>query len=472
MLAHPIAELDEQLGTLFANQPAIFHSVGYEPEWDRCVADALNRVRAQAHRLPRPGQIRDVRSLIDEMRLVKDVAEIATLRRRRRYLRRRPPPRHAPPPPRHPRIRSRSRADPRIPPARQPGASLPARSSPAAPTPACHYVENDRRMRDGDLLLIDAGCELDGYASDITRSFPVNGRFQRAPESHLRTVLAAQPPPLPRSAPAPAGTPPRRRHPGSRPGFIDLGLLRQPDAAIESGSYRQFYMHRTGALAGLDAYDAGEYKIGRRMAAPGPRQRPSPSNRRLHPPGRRCSRKPSGTSASASRTTPSSPPAAATSPPRHPEERRRHRSHVRIRLTPEPWSLDHETRPRHRRRRPGRHGPALALKDAGLDISCWSTPAPAAPPRPRSWRCRTAPADPGTPRHLGNCPPRRSRRSTFPPGRPLADGTGTPANTASRPGYGSAPARWPPPSTTPLAAAGIPVRDHAAVTGLPPVPTT
>ena len=80
--AHPIAELDEQLGTLFANQPAIFHSMGYEAAWDTRVTDALNRVRAQARTgCQAPGQIRDVRSLIDEMRLIKDASEIATMRR-------------------------------------------------------------------------------------------------------------------------------------------------------------------------------------------------------------------------------------------------------------------------------------------------------------------------------------------------------------------------------------------------------
>ena len=80
--AHPIAELDAKLAELLANQPAIFHSMGYEPDWDRRVTDALNRVRAQARSgCHAPAQIRDVRSLLDEMRLVKDAAEVATMRR-------------------------------------------------------------------------------------------------------------------------------------------------------------------------------------------------------------------------------------------------------------------------------------------------------------------------------------------------------------------------------------------------------
>ena len=262
--ARPIAELDEQLGTLLANQPAIFHSVGYEPEWDRRVADALNRVRAQARTgCHAPGQIRDVRSLIDEMRLVKDVAEIATLRRaaaisagaHRRAMRTA-----------RPGVHEYEVEAELIHEFRRHGSQAPAYSSIVASGPnACvlHYVENDRRMQDGDLLLIDAGCELDGYASDITRSFPVSGRFSGPQKAVYELVLAAQAAAIAEIRPG-AGW--NAGHDAATrvlaQGFIDLGLLSGSlDAAIESGSYRQFYMHRTGHWLGLDVHDAGEYKV-------------------------------------------------------------------------------------------------------------------------------------------------------------------------------------------------------------------
>ncbi len=262
--ARPIAELDEQLGTLLANQPAIFHSVGYEPEWDRRVADALNRVRAQARTgCHAPGQIRDVRSLIDEMRLVKDVAEIATLRRaaaisagaHRRAMRTA-----------RPGVHEYEVEAELIHEFRRHGSQAPAYSSIVASGPnACvlHYVENDRRMQDGDLLLIDAGCELDGYASDITRSFPVSGRFSGPQKAVYELVLAAQAAAIAEIRPGAswdAGHAAATRVLAQ--GFIDLGLLSGSlDAAIESGSYRQFYMHRTGHWLGLDVHDAGEYKV-------------------------------------------------------------------------------------------------------------------------------------------------------------------------------------------------------------------
>ena len=263
--ARPIAELDEQLGTLLANQPAVFHSVGYEPDWDRRVADALNRVRAQARTgCHAPGQIRDVRSLIDEMRLVKDAAEIATLRRAAGISA-------------GGHIRAMRAARPGvfeyeveaelIHEFRRHGSQAPAYNSIVASGPnACvlHYVENDRQLADGDLLLIDAGCELDGYASDITRSFPVSGRFSGPQKAVYELVLAAQAAAIAEIRP---GASWNAGHDAATrvlaQGFIDLGLLAGSlDAALETGTYRQFYMHRTGHWLGLDVHDAGEYKIG------------------------------------------------------------------------------------------------------------------------------------------------------------------------------------------------------------------
>jgi Xaa-Pro aminopeptidase len=127
-----------------------------------------------------------------------------------------------------------------------------------------HYVDNSASLGDGDLLLIDAGCELDGYASDITRTFPVNGRFSGPQRAVYELVLAA--------ASCCDCRSPAWRHWNDphdaavkvlAQGFIDLGLLQGTlDGVLEQESYRQFYMHRTGHWLGLDVHDAGEYKVG------------------------------------------------------------------------------------------------------------------------------------------------------------------------------------------------------------------
>jgi Xaa-Pro aminopeptidase len=145
------------------------------------------------------------------------------------------------------------------------GAQAPAYTSiVAGGANACtlHYNANNATLRDGDLLLIDAGCELDGYASDITRTFPVSGKFSPAQKDLYALVLAAQMAAIEKVAPGQHWNAP---HEAAlrvlAQGFIDFGLCSGTvDAVIESGSYRQFYMHRTGHWLGLDVHDAGEYK--------------------------------------------------------------------------------------------------------------------------------------------------------------------------------------------------------------------
>ena len=127
-----------------------------------------------------------------------------------------------------------------------------------------HYVSNDKILNDHTLVLIDAGCEVEGYAADITRTFPVNGRFNAAQKDVYEIVLAAQ-------AAAFAATAPGRHfmegHDAAvrvlAQGLIDLKLLSgDVDNLIEKGDYKRFYMHRTGHWLGLDVHDAGEYKVG------------------------------------------------------------------------------------------------------------------------------------------------------------------------------------------------------------------
>jgi Xaa-Pro aminopeptidase len=125
-----------------------------------------------------------------------------------------------------------------------------------------HYVENDGTLADGDLLLIDAGCELDGYAADITRTFPVSGTFTAPQREIYEMVLAAQAAAIDQVKPGNHWMAPHDAAVNVLvQGMIDLGLLNGSlEQALETESYKKFYMHRTGHWLGLDVHDAGAYK--------------------------------------------------------------------------------------------------------------------------------------------------------------------------------------------------------------------
>jgi len=263
--AHPIDELDTKLAELLADQPALWYSLGHDASWDARIATALNAVRAQTRAGKRaPTAIHDVRAVLDDMRLVKDAHEIALMRRaaqiagaaHRRAMRFAAPGKyeyeveaeflHE--------FRRQGSQAPSYPPIVAGGAN------------ACvlHYVDNNRRLQDGELLLIDAGCEVDGYASDITRTFPVNGRFTGPQADIYDLVLDAQTAAIAATRPGATFLAP---HDAAvrvlAQGFVDMRLLEgSVDGIIESGAYKRFYMHRTGHWLGLDVHDAGEYRNG------------------------------------------------------------------------------------------------------------------------------------------------------------------------------------------------------------------
>lgn len=126
-----------------------------------------------------------------------------------------------------------------------------------------HYTENNAAMADGSLVLIDAGAEVDGYAADITRTFPVNGRFSGEQKAVYEVVLAAQAAALDQVAPGRHWNAPHDAAVRTlTQGLVDLGLLSgEVDGLIEKNAYRRFYMHRTGHWLGLDVHDVGDYKI-------------------------------------------------------------------------------------------------------------------------------------------------------------------------------------------------------------------
>jgi Xaa-Pro aminopeptidase len=261
--AHSITMLDEMLPTLLADQPAMFCDVGENSEWDTRLIKWLNAVRAQVRTgIAAPSEIRDVRKLLDEMRLTKDAQELDIMRRAARISANahRRAMRHTRPGLNEYQIEAELLHE-----FRSHGAQAPAYTPiVAGGANGCvlHYVSNDAPLRDGDLLLIDAGCELDGYASDITRTFPVNGRFSPAQRDVYALVLAAQAAAIAKVAPGNAWQDP---HDAAVrvlvQGFVDLGLLTgSVDGLIESGDFRRFYMHRTGHWLGMDVHDCGEYK--------------------------------------------------------------------------------------------------------------------------------------------------------------------------------------------------------------------
>lgn len=261
--AYSINQLDELMPKLLANQSKLFYSLGAETAWDARVTAWLNQVKAQVRSgISAPDEILDVRKLLDEMRLYKSAYEIDVMRRSAKIAASA-----------HKRAMQKVRAGKmeyeieaeflhefyRF------GAQAPAYTSiVAGGTNACtlHYVANNATLKDGDLLLIDAGCELDGYASDITRTFPVNGQFSAAQKEVYELVLAAQTAAIAQVKPQSHWNAP---HDAALDvlvqGFIDMKLCKgSKDAVLESGAYRQFYMHRTGHWLGLDVHDAGEYK--------------------------------------------------------------------------------------------------------------------------------------------------------------------------------------------------------------------
>ena len=272
--AHPVTALDEAMTGLLENQPALFYPVGDDAEWDARAMRWLNAVRAKVRAgVAAPDRVQDVRTLIDDQRLVKDAHEQGVMRRAARIAcgAHRRAMQSARPGRSEYEIEAELLYE-----FRRNGAQFPAYSPiVAGGANACvlHYVFNDAPLRDGDLLLIDAGCELDGYASDITRTFPVNGRFSGPQRAVYEIVLAAQRTAIEAVKPGASWIAPHEAAVRVlAQGMLDLKLLSGSlDAVLEKEAYKRFYMHRTGHWLGLDVHDAGDYRRGGqwRPLAPG-----------------------------------------------------------------------------------------------------------------------------------------------------------------------------------------------------------
>jgi Xaa-Pro aminopeptidase len=263
--AYPIAQLDEKLVELLSNQSSLYYPLGHSTAWDQRILKLRSVVQEKIRSgIRAPDQIRDVRALLNEMRLFKDAHELEILRRAAAVSTAA-----------HRRAMQFTRPDQYeyqveaelLHEFCRHGARHPAYTSiVAGGANACvlHYVGNNARLKEGELLLIDAGCEMEGYASDITRTFPVNGKFSTAQKDVYQTVLAAQAAAI---AAAKAGNSWIAPHDAAlqvlAQGFIDLKLCSgSVEEVLKSESYKKFYMHRTGHWLGMDVHDVGEYKDG------------------------------------------------------------------------------------------------------------------------------------------------------------------------------------------------------------------
>jgi len=260
---YAVSELDKLLPKLLADQTAVYTAIGQDTAWDQRIVGWIGQVREQIRSgVQAPTEIRDCRLLLDEMRLIKGVEELQIMRRAAMISAQA-----------HQLAMQTTRPElfeyeveaELLYTFHKHGAQAPAYTSiVAGGANACvlHYVENNAELKAGDLLLIDAGCELDGYASDITRTFPVSGKYTAVQKDVYQLVLAAQQAAIGKVIPGNTWNDPHQAalHVLVQ-GFIDLGLCQgSVEGVLASEDYKRFYMHKTGHWLGMDVHDAGEYK--------------------------------------------------------------------------------------------------------------------------------------------------------------------------------------------------------------------
>ena len=265
--AHSNQELDQKLSDILADQDAVYVRLSESAEADRRLRHWMKQVRRQARSgINPPSALHDVEALIHEMRLFKDAQEINTMRRAATISARA-----------HVRAMQACKPGMReyqleaelLHEFRNSGAQSVAYNSivaGGANTCILHYRTGATELRAGELCLIDAGCELDGYASDITRTFPVNGKFSGPQRALYDITQVAQEAAI---AMTKVGNTFMQPHEAAlkvlTQGLLDEGLLKLSELgslenAIETGAYRRFYMHRTSHWLGMDVHDVGSYR--------------------------------------------------------------------------------------------------------------------------------------------------------------------------------------------------------------------
>jgi Xaa-Pro aminopeptidase len=265
--AYPIGELDAQMAGLLANAPALYYALGHSAALDAQVSSWLKAVRAKSRTgIAAPSTTHHLLGILDEMRLLKDAGEQALMgraasiaagahARAMRFTR--------------PGVFEYEIEAELLHEFRRHGAQFPAYTPiVASGANACvlHYNANNRQCLDGELVLVDAGCEFDGYASDITRTWPVSGRFSAPQRALYELVLRAQDAAFAAIVP---GRPYSDAHTAAvnvlAGGMLELGLIdrkkyRTPEDAVLEKAHLPFYMHGTGHWLGMDVHDVGPYR--------------------------------------------------------------------------------------------------------------------------------------------------------------------------------------------------------------------
>ena len=261
--AYPIADLDEILPGLLEGRARVHYHLGRDAAFDLTLIGWINRVRAHGRHGAQPAhEFLELGHLLDEMRLFKSADEVRLMQRAAdiSVLAHRAAMRAAAPGIAEYELQAELE---RV--FRQHDAQPAYSSIVGSGANACvlHYRANASKVRAGELVLIDAGAEYRGYAADITRTFPVNGRFSKAQRQLHDLACAAQAAALGQATP---GVPYESCHDAAvevlADGLLSLGLLKGAlKPTIESGGYKRFYRHKTGHWLGLDVHDAGEYRI-------------------------------------------------------------------------------------------------------------------------------------------------------------------------------------------------------------------
>ncbi|OUR73194.1 Xaa-Pro aminopeptidase [Methylophaga sp. 41_12_T18] len=263
--SYPFSDLNDILPGLLEGKEKVYYTMGNQPGFDERMVGWLNHLRnASRQGMQSPTEIVELDHVLNELRLFKSSAEIKAMRTAADIS-----------------VQAHIRAMQFTQPGKweyQVEAEIIHEfmkndcRSPAYPSivgggeNGCilHYIENDHRLKNNDLLLIDAGAEYDYYAADITRTFPINGKFTTAQKALYNLVLDAQKAAIAEVKP---GNHWNQPHEAAvrvlTEGLLNLGLLKgKLETLIEKEQYRDFYMHRTGHWLGMDVHDVGDYKVG------------------------------------------------------------------------------------------------------------------------------------------------------------------------------------------------------------------
>ncbi len=263
--AFPIDDIDEILPGLLEGKQRVYYSMGKDGEFDKHVMDWVNTIRAKVRSgATPPGEFLDLSHFLNDMRLFKSAAELRVMKEAGEISARA-----------HVRAMKASKAGVMeyqleaeiLHEFQMSGARFPAYNSiVGGGKNGCilHYIENSAPLKNGDLVLIDAGCELDYYAADITRTFPVNGKFSPEQKALYEICLQAQLEAIDVCKPGNHWNDPHEATVRViTEGLVSIGLLEgEVSELIKSEAYKEFYMHRAGHWLGMDVHDVGDYKVG------------------------------------------------------------------------------------------------------------------------------------------------------------------------------------------------------------------